>query len=345
MKLWLKILLVIIAIILFFVGKMLVNAGFFTEIKPHFNGTVTKIDGFNGAEDIVVDRQTGLALIAATNFTSPENGAIFLLNLKAENPKPINLTKTLPFKSFHPHGISFYQSPNGTKKLFVVNHRDEGQFIEIFQFTDSTLVHLESITNTLFISPNDIVAVGERAFYLTNDHDEPFSDWRSKKDLLQIPMGNVCYFDGKNAQIMAKGILYANGINKSLDGTKIFVASASGQKIKIFDRNIKSEKLTETDEIAINGPDNIDVDEEGNLWVGCHPKLLAYVAHSKDHSKLSPSEIIKIAYKGKGSAHLESIYLTDGSEISGSTVGVIFDDKLLIGSVFEKHVLLNTLKK
>jgi arylesterase / paraoxonase len=345
MKLWHKITLGVVAIILFFLGKTLVNSGFFTKIEPHFNGTVTKIEGFNGAEDIALDRKTGFALIAATNFTSSENGAMFLLNMNEDSPKPVNLTTDLPFKSFHPHGISFYQSPSGVKKLFVVNHREEGQFIEIFQFTDSTLVHLESITHPLFISPNDIVAVGERAFYLTNDHDEPFSDWRSKKDLLQIPMGNVCFFDGKKAQIMAEGILYANGINKSLDGTKIFVASASGQKIKVFDRNIKSEKLIESDEIAINGPDNIDVDEEGNLWVGCHPKLLAYVAHAKDHSKLSPSEIIKITYKGKGSAHSESSYLNDGSEISGSTVCVNLGDKLLIGSVFEKHVLLNKLKK
>lgn len=345
MKLWQKISLGIVAVIVIFLGRTLVNSGFFTEIKPHFDGTVKKIEGFNGAEDIVVDRQTGLALIAATNFTSSENGAIFLLNMNEDSPKPVSLTANLPFKSFHPHGISFYQSPNGAKKLFVVNHREEGQFIEVFQFTDSTLVHLESITNPLFISPNDIVAVGERTFYLTNDHDEPFSNWRSKKDLLQIPMGNVCFFDGKNAQIMAEGILYANGIIKSLDGTKIFVASASGQEIKVFDRDIKSEKLTEIDEIAINGPDNIDIDEAGNLWVGCHPKLLAYVAHAKDHSKLSPSEIIKITYKDKGSAHSESIYLNDGSEISGSTVCVNFGGKLLIGSVFEKHVLLNTFKK
>ena len=345
MKLWHKILLGIFAFIVFFVGKTLINAGLFAKIEPHFNGVVTKIEGFNGGEDIVVDRKTGVALIASTNFNSNNNGAIFLLNLKEENPKSINLTTNLPFKSFHPHGISFYQSSNGTKKLFVVNHRKEGHFMEIFQFTDSTLVHLESIRNHLFISPNDIVAVGERAFYLSNDHDEPFSNWRNKKDLLQIPMGNVCYFDGNNAQVMQEKILYANGINKSLDGTKIFVASASGKKIKVFDRNISSGKLIESDEIAINGPDNIDVDEKGNLWVGCHPKLLAYLAHSKDHLKLSPSEIIKITYNGKGSTHLESIYLNKGDEISGSSVGVIFGDKLLIGSVYEKHVLLNTLKQ
>ena len=79
--------------------------------------------------------------------------------------------------------------------------------------------------------------------------------------------------------------------------------------------------------------------------MGCHPKLLKFLAHSKDHSKLSPSEIIKITYQGKGKAHLESIYLNDGSEISASTVGVSFKAQLLIGSVFEKHILLGQLGK
>ena len=340
MKIWLKILLGILAIILFFVGRLLINSGFFREITPHFKGKRVKISGFEGNEDITVDRTTGIAMIAAPAFNLDKNGSIFMLNLNEASPKPINLTPKLPFSSFHPHGISLYQFANGDKRLFVVNHRNTGHYIEIFQFTDSSLVHLESIQNPLFISPNDIVAVDERQFYLTNDHNEPFSDWRAKKDILQIPMGNVCFYDGKNAKVVADGIMYANGINKSNDGKNIFVASASGQKIKVYDRNPQAETLTESDEIAINGPDNIDVDEAGNLWVGCHPKLLKFLAHSKDHSKISPSEIIKITYHGKGTAHLESVYLNDGSEISASTVGVSYKDKLLIGSVFEKHILL-----
>ncbi len=344
MKLWLKILLALLAVILFFVGRLLINSGFFRGITPHFQGNIVKINGFEGNEDATIDRETGIALIAAPAFNLDKNGSIFMLNLNEISPKPINLTTKLPFSSFHPHGISFYQSEKGDKRLFVVNHRTDGHYIEIFQFTDSSLVHLESIQNPLFVSPNDIVAVGERQFYLTNDHDEPLSDWRAKKDILQIPMGNVCFYDGKNAKVVADGILYANGINKSLNAKTIFIASASGRKILVYDRNQQTETLTESDEIAINGPDNIDIDEAGNLWVGCHPKLLKFLAHSKDHSKLSPSEIIKITYQGKEKAQLESIYLDDGGEISGSTVGVAYKDKLLIGSVFEKHILLGTFK-
>jgi arylesterase / paraoxonase len=345
MKLWLKILIGILALLVLFVARLLINSGYFTKITPYFNGQITKIDGFTGSEDLVIDRSMGLALVASSDFDFVGEGNILMLNLNETSPKPINLTTNLPFSGFHPHGLSLYESPQGEKRLFVINHRKTGNFIEIFRFTDSSLVHLESIQHPLIVSPNEIVAVGERQFYLTNDHDEPSSGWRDKKDILQIPMGNVCFYDGKNARVVDENILYANGINKSNDGKRIFVASASGQKILVYDRDPQTETLTRTDEIAINGPDNIDIDEAGNLWVACHPQLLKFLTHSKDHTQRSPSQVVKIQYQGKGTATQETVYMTDGSEISGSSVGAVYKDKLLVGSVFEKHVLLGIMAK
>jgi arylesterase / paraoxonase len=346
MKLWLKITLVVLLFVIAFVLRTLWNSGFFTKIEPHFEGKVTEIKGFTGAEDITIDKTTGLALVSSSTFTkdAPDE-AIYLLNLKEDNTKPIKLTDSLPFSDFHPHGISLYQSPDGEKLLFVINHKKSfTTSIEIFQFTDSTLIHKETISNDLFISPNDIVGVGERKFYLTNDHDEKPSAWRSLKDLLQIPTGNVCYFDGTKASIMADGFLYANGINVSQDGKKLFAAATIGKKIKIFDRDIASGKLTENSEIAINGADNIELDESGDLWVGCHPKLLAFLAYAKDHSKLSPSEVVKISFENEKPT-IESVYLNDGTPLSGSSVGAVWRNKLLVGSVFGDKVLLCSWQK
>lgn len=345
MKLYKKILIGIILILLVFVGRLLINAGVFTKINPHFKGKITEIPGFEGGEDITIDQETGNAFISSNDFANQksEKGAIFILNLNDSIPKPINISGHLNF-DFHPHGISLYKAVNGQKSLFVINHRADGQFIEIFNWNDSTLVHKESISNPLIISPNDLVAVGEKAFYVTNDHDEPLSSWRGKKDLMQIPMGNVVYFDGKNAQIVADGFLYANGINKSIDGKTIFVAAVSGGKIFVFDRNDKTGTLTKTDEIAIHGADNLEVDIDGNIWAGCHVNLLAFLSHSKDQTKLSPSEVVKIKYSGKGNYFKESIYQNDGRPLSGSSVGAVYKNKLLIGTVFEDKVLLGEME-
>lgn len=345
MKRWITIITILLLLIILFILRTVWNSGFFTTIEPHFEGNVTEIKGFNGAEDITIDIQTGLALVSSSSFDeNAPNGTIYLLNLKDNEPKPVSLTDALPLKDFHPHGISLYKSAEGDKQLFVVNHTKAGASVEIFQFTDSSLIHKETMKNDLFISPNDIVGVGERQFYLTNDHDEKKSWWRSKKDLLQVPMGNVCYYDGNKASIVADGFLYANGINVNKDGKRLFVAATTGRKIVVFDRDIVSGKLTEHSEIAVNGADNIELDESGDLWVGCHPKLLAFLAHAKDHSKLSPSEIIKISFENHKPV-VESVYLNDGTPLSGSSVGAVWRNKLLIGSVYGDKVLICSWRK
>ncbi len=346
MKTYQKIFLLIVIFIFFFIGKTLFDVGFFTKIEPHFDGKITEIDGFLGSEDITIDQSTGLAFISSNDFRDKSTeGSILMLNLNQKKPIPVNLTLNIHLPDFHPHGISLYQNIDGTKQLFVINHSKTGNYIEIFNIKDTTLVHETSISDPLFVSPNDLVAVGKRSFYFTNDHNEKLSSWRAKKDLLQIAMGNVCYFDGKKAKIMAEGFLYANGINISNNGKKLFVASTSGKKIKVFDREISSGQLTESDEIAIKGADNIEIDKEDNLWVGCHPKLLAFLNHSKNQAELSPSKINKVTYSNKGDYKIESIYLNNGKPVSGSSVGAVFGKKLLIGTVFEDKVLIGEMEK
>ena len=188
--------------------------------------------------------------------------------------------------------------------------------------------------------------VGERAFYITNDHDEKASKSRSIKDLLLVGTGNICYFDGKTMQkTNVEGIKYANGINKSADGKKIFLAATSAKKIWVYERNILTGVLTQVDEIDTNtGVDNIELDIEGNLWVGCHPQMLKFLSHAKDEKALSPSEIIKIKYSGKGQYQQKTVYMNDGSDISASSVGAVYKDILLIGPVFQRHVVLGKMK-
>lgn len=346
MKLPIKIGLIIALILFIFAARLLINAGVFTKINPHFNGKILEINGFEGAEDITIDQETGIAFISSNDFfiKTSKKGAIYILKLNESEPKPINVTGKLPF-DFHPHGINLYKSDSGKKSLFVVNHRGDGQFIEIFDWNDSSLVHRESISNPLIISPNDVLAIGERTFYVTNDHDEPLSKMRANKDLLQIPMGNICFYDGKNAKILSDGILYANGINISNDKKTLFVAATTGKKIKVFNRNISTNSIKDVDEIPIHGADNIEIDTAGDLWVGCHVNLLAFLEHSKNQTKLSPSELIKINYSEKGKYQSESIYQNDGKILSGSSVGAFYQNKILIGAVFEDKVLLGEMKK
>jgi hypothetical protein len=71
---------------------------------------------------------------------------------------------------------------------------------------------------------------------------------------------------------------------------------------------------------------------------------LKFLAHAKNDRKVSPSQVIKITYEGKGIYEQSLVYSNDGSEISASSVGAFYKEKLLIGPVFQKGIILGKLK-
>ncbi|MDZ7650404.1 MAG: hypothetical protein U5K54_26495 [Cytophagales bacterium] len=106
---------------------------------------------------------------------------------------------------------------------------------------------------------------------------------------------------------------------------------------------MNSGDLTYVEEIETNtGVDNIEVDEQGTLWVGCHPQLLKFVSHAADPKNLSPSQVLRISKDASGKYRTEEIFLNDG-DYSGSSVAAVYKNKMFIGSVFEKSLLFCTL--
>lgn len=344
--------LVIIFLLGLFVLKTVWQSGSFRIINNTFSGTIQVIDGLPGVEDITIDAANGLAFLSSDDRwetmlrNQPIKGAIYTMDLNDSLPQPVNVTSRFQQEDFHPHGISLYPTRDGKKILFVVNHRKSGSCVEVFEYKNDSLQHLESILDDLIISPNDVVGVGERSCYVTNDHNEKVSAWRGIKDLLTIGTGNVCFYDGHTVQATSiEGLKYANGINISRDGKKVYVAASTDRKILVYDRDSVSGALTLSDEINTGtGVDNIELDTEGNLWVGCHPQLLKFLSHAKDETAKSPSEIIRLKNAGNGKWEQVTVYLNDGSQISASSVGAVYKDILLIGPVFQRHFLLGKMK-
>lgn len=343
---------VIIAIFLALAWRVVAtirHAGEFKTLQPHFSGQVQKVFGAVGAEDITIHPQTGVAFISSSDRRAifrgeKTHGAIFAYDLNAAMPQLKNLTGDFN-EDFNPHGLSLFIAENGAASLFVVNHRAEGNYIEIFDYHDSTLVHRESIRGELMNSPNDVVAVGSRHFYATNDHGNVSAFGRTLEEYLQLERSYVVYYDGQNFIKVANDIAYANGINMSHDGRTIYVAACVGLKINVYARDLELGTLTFKYEIPLGtGVDNIELDAAGNLWVAAHPQLLTFTKHAKDAAKPSPSEILKISLAENGAAKIDQIYLNDGKEISGSSVGAVLGNKLLIGAVFEKHFLVCAMK-
>lgn len=72
--------------------------------------------------------------------------------------------------NFHAHGLGIVQ---GESSMIVaaVNHAIEGDRIELFDYIPGSdeIVHYETATSDLLYSINDVIPVGRRSFYATND--------------------------------------------------------------------------------------------------------------------------------------------------------------------------------
>ena len=331
--------------------KTYYDAGEFKKINPHFKAECKSITGALSSEDITIDPKTGMAFISSadrrTQWSSSsdvQKGAIYGLDLNSRDPELVNLTADFA-EEFNPHGIGLWIGGNG-KSLFVVNHRQDGHFVEIFDFKNNRLIHRESIQGALMHSPNDVIPVGPRAFYVTNDHGNSSELGRVVEEYLQLARSLVLYYDGDDFRIVAEGLAYSNGINLSPDGRTVYVAATVGQEVCVYDRDkgTGNLKLRHTIDLG-TGPDNIEVDESGNLWIGCHPKLLTFVKYSKDPQELSPSQVLKVTVQKHDSYTVDEIYLNKGEPLSGSSVAAVFGDNMLIGSVFDTRFLLCKLRQ
>lgn len=337
-----------IAALLLFLGSVLVktlmDAGEFKTIIPHDLPSCQVVRGVLSSEDITIHPVTGLAFLSSDDRRplfggeSGIQGAILGYDLNAQDPKLVNLTTEFS-GAFHPHGIGLWIGEGGKASLFAVNHTKHGHFVEIFDLEGGRLIHRESVASPLMHSPNDVFPTGARSFYVTNDHGAGTGLGRVLEEYLQLAGAYVLHFDGREFRKVAEGLAYANGIAASLDGRKVYVAATVGRGIAVYTRDPVSNALTFETFIAMGtGVDNIEVDKDGNLWVGAHPKLLTFVKYSKDPEVSSPSQVLKVVPKGKGFIVTE-IYASSGRPLSGSSVAAVYKDTLLIGSVLDDRFL------
>ena len=349
-------LLVVVLAVGGYVAYIYVRAGELKTIEPHFAGSCERVDGVVGAEDITFDPRSTVAYISsddrrATLAGHPVPGAIFAYDPAHPEVGPRNLTPTADV-TFHPHGISVRVTSDGRTLLFAVNHPGASLFgdnpgggpahtIEIFERVgDGPLVHKRRIASDLLVSPNDVAAVGDDRFYVSNDHGSGPGFGRKLEEYLRLERANVLYFDGQRFTVVAEDLRYANGVAVSRDGARVFVAMVTSFAVAVFQRDASSGALTLTDEIDLGtAPDNIEIDAAGDLWIGAHPKLLTFVAYTKDADKRSPSQVLRVTQGKEGGFDVSEVFLSQGDDVSASSVAASRDGHLLIGSVLDRHFL------
>jgi len=343
MRTFKRIVLFLVLILLIFVGNILITTGYFRTIEPQFDGKILKRIPIKGAEDIMISRIDSFALISATNRQvyppkEEEKGGLFFIDLNDENYTPIPLTEGFN-KAFAPHGISFFKK-DSSYQVMAINHTDEGHAIEVFELFEKRLTHIKTLRHQSMIKPNDLVMVDENRFYFTNDHKYTKGFGKFIEEYSGLAIANVVYFDGENYTEVANGIAYSNGINYDKKRELIYVASPRDFMVKVYAKQDDG-ALTFIEDIDCDtGVDNIELDKDGNLWIGAHPNLLRFASYAKGKKETSPSEIIKVNYRGTGDYSIEKIYVEEGDEMSASTVAATFQNLIFTGNVMDDEFLI-----
>ncbi|KAK7111887.1 serum paraoxonase/arylesterase 1-like isoform X2 [Littorina saxatilis] len=345
------------------IARLVVSSGIFTHHYKHFPGPCRKVENIQlGSEDFYT-LPDGLTFISSgfrmqnmgrgveEHFRKNKlEGRMYLFDFKKADAgvKELKIRSTDLFNvdTFHPHGVGVWEDKKaGRHVVFVVNHPLEepvADRIEKFIFDPNKLelLHQAYYSGEAMKSVNDVQPTGEDSFYFTN-----YQYFRNRvpvtlETLLQLRITDVVHFDANNYTVVADDLASANGIAMSKDGQYIYVAPCLGQEIRVFRRN-KDNSLTLQQIFPLYTiPDNIQVDHTtGDLYVGCHPIAYKVLLHMEEPSEhLAPSQVLQLRVKDGNITSAQELLYDHGELISGSTSALVYNRKLLVGSIFHNLV-------
>lgn len=315
-------------------------SGALTDPEPTDVSACTALGIAPGTEDVVHDAATGLVFVSAMDrrveTMAPGNG-IYAFDL-ADPQGTLRLVSTDTPADFRPHGIGLYRDGD-TARLFVVSHPASGSQILIFDIAqDGFLTHVRTVTDPAVFSPNDVAPAGPEAFYASNDSRFGPNVLGYIEGFFGLPLASVAYFDGREGRIAADGLTYANGVQLSADGETLYAANFLGRKIFVYDREPDTGALTRTATHRVPlGLDNIELGADGDLWIGGNENVFAFLAHQADPDARAPSQAVRVDPQ---TGAWETVFYNGGTAIDSISVATPVPGALILGAVFDDHVLI-----
>ncbi|XP_077986246.1 serum paraoxonase/arylesterase 1-like [Glandiceps talaboti] len=336
-------------------GQVRYYFGYFKTIFNHEPGPCRIVPGIDeGSEDITVTRD-GIAFISSGHRilgteipTEKREGGIYIFdyNYPEKSVQELPLLGGFDTTTFYPHGISLYEDPkSGDLTLYVVNHHtSEKDRIEIFAYDqeERVLNHLKSVTDDNIYNVNDLVVIAPETFYYTIDmHFTNAPVARHYELHTLVAWAKIAFYEKGESRILSSGYGFTNGINISPDGKYLYVAELVAGNVRIFERK-EDNSIVEVKKLELNtGVDNIEVDRNtGELWLGCHPILEQFWKYVEDRSELTGAQVLKIRLDSKkaplDTIDIREVFMNDGTLLKGGSGASYYDNKLLVGTVFDK---------
>ncbi len=341
----------IVLLILLFSLWMLQRMDTFKTITNNTPEVCESFEMAGSAEDIEIDYARGIAYLSIQDreaLIKGENAQGFIGKIDL-NQKPYELVSALTEQPDHlrPHGLSLHIDKAGKRHMAVINHPKnrgiEPEVIDLYtESSNGSFDFVRSVSDPLFQSPNDVLLVESEKFYVGNDKGG-ISTVDKIQEQMGRPMSTVVFYDGESASIAVKNLSSVSGINLSLDQQTVFASETNAKRMAILKRNLADGSLKKIKTVKLTGsPDNINVSEDGSLVVANIPKVWALIQHfialQNNEYKPSPSQVVRIDFDNKGDPLSEELFMSDGYDISTTSVGVIWANKLFMGSIDDKQM-------
>lgn len=230
-------------------------------IYPAARGLARPEDGLalSGGSLVVADQTHGLRLIAADQTTRPfgrfiEAGYVFAPPDQEAGPNGVSL---------EPDGVHALVADVLTGAIYRVNLQTEAvQLIYTHPFGVNTAV--ADSTGAIWFTQSAANAAGPhsnaRLF-------EPLNNYAAEGKIFRLaPPGR----DGARGQarMAAEGLQFANGLVIDEGRGQLYVAETSGDliaayRVSVADGTLSDRRIL----IGVYGPDNIEMDDQGQLWV------------------------------------------------------------------------------
>lgn len=347
------------------VVKTVSDAGEFTARRPHGleDCRLVRHREIVGAEDAcVVPGGSGLAYLSVHDradmvhhdgevFADDPVGSIMEYDFATGEVRVVPLVG-LGDTQLRPHGIdcrgetlAVVNHEPGFRESVLIFRRDGdgdggGSLRLVRRFADA-----ERMTglNDVALADDD----GDEVYASNWKHSKPGTLAMLWETYAQMPWTDVVRCragaPGGRCEVAAAGFRMANGVLVTPDGTRVWVAESIGRQVVEFSRDPATGALSRLREIGTDSfNDNLSWNgADGSLLVTSHPRALSFVIYSKrPHARggsHSPWHVLRLA---SGASEFDELVYSLGDHMSAASVAVRHGDKMLVGSVMDRGVML-----
>lgn len=161
----------------------------------------------------------------------------------------------------------------------------------------------------------------------------------------RLSRASVVYFDGLSSYFAVKPgeIQFPNGIARSKDSSRVFVASTANPGILFsyyFDSTTPGTLLEDKKLVVGTGIDNLDVAEDSSVWAGCHPNAILFLLHAAGVLEHAPSQVLQIEVSNTEDIKVTEKFSSAGELVPASSCAVQTRNLLVVTPVFSDHFAL-----